>query len=72
LVSWLTSQLGWSVQAGKVQEGLEIGWQFQAPHGPVRVRIRRLPEGPAEVLTLRLEYQSSGKPGALFSLSEWA
>ena len=31
------------VQAGKVQEGLEIAWQFQAPHGLVRVHIRRRP-----------------------------
>jgi glucose-6-phosphate dehydrogenase assembly protein OpcA len=68
LVSWLTSRLGWTVQAGKVQEGLEIGWQFQAPHGAVRVRIRRLPEGPegpAEVLTLRLQCLLGGKPGAV-------
>jgi glucose-6-phosphate dehydrogenase assembly protein OpcA len=65
LVSWLTSRLGWTVQAGKVQEGLEIGWQFQGSHGAVRVRIRRLPEGPAEVLTLRLQYLLGGKPGAV-------
>jgi glucose-6-phosphate dehydrogenase assembly protein OpcA len=65
LVSWLTSQFGWTVQAGNVQEGQEISWQFQAPHGAVRVRIRRLPEGPAEVLTLRLQYLLGGKPGAV-------
>ena len=65
LVSWLTSRLSWTVQAGKVQEGLEIGWQFQAPHGAVRVRIRRLPEGPPEVLTLRLQCLLGGKPGAV-------
>jgi glucose-6-phosphate dehydrogenase assembly protein OpcA len=65
LVSWLTSQLGWTVQAGKVEEGREITWQFEAPHGLVPVRIRRLPEGPAEVLLLRLQCRLSGTPGAV-------
>jgi glucose-6-phosphate dehydrogenase assembly protein OpcA len=65
LVSWLTSQLGWQVQAGKVQQGLEIAWQFQAPHGLVRVRIRRLPEGASEVLLLRMQCQLAGTPGAV-------
>jgi glucose-6-phosphate dehydrogenase assembly protein OpcA len=65
LVSWLTSQLGWTVQAGKVQQGLEITWQFEAPHGKVRVRIRRLPAGPPEVLTLRLQCLLGRKPGAV-------
>jgi len=65
LVSWLTCQLGWQVQAGKVQQGLEIAWQFQAPHGLVRVRIRRLPEGASEVLLLRMQCQPAGTPGAV-------
>ncbi len=65
LVSWLTSQLGWQVQAGKVQQGLEIAWQFQAPHGFVRVRIRRLPVGASEVLLLRMQCQLAGAPGAV-------
>jgi glucose-6-phosphate dehydrogenase assembly protein OpcA len=65
LVSWLTSQLDWTVQAGKVEEGREIIWQFEAPHGLVSVRIRRLPEGPAEVLLVRLQCRLSGTPGAV-------
>lgn len=65
LISWLTSQLGWRVQAGKVQLGLEISWQFQAPHGPVQVRIRRLAEGPSEVLLVRMQCQLAGTPGAV-------
>jgi glucose-6-phosphate dehydrogenase assembly protein OpcA len=65
LVSWLTSQYGWQVQAGKIQVGLEIAWQFQAPHGLVTVRIRRLPEGPSEVLLLRLQCLVAGVPSAL-------
>ncbi len=65
LVSWLTSQLGWQVEAGKVQQGLEIAWQFQAPHGLVRVRIRRLPQGPAEVLLVKMQCRLGGTPGAV-------
>jgi hypothetical protein len=65
LVSWLTSQLGWQVQAGKVQQGLEIAWQFRAPHGLVRVRIRRLPQGAPEVSLLRLQCQLAGTAAAV-------
>jgi len=65
LVSWLTSQLGWKAQAGKIEQGLEIAWQFQAPDGPVRVRIRRLPEGPSEILLLRLQCNLAGVPSAV-------
>jgi glucose-6-phosphate dehydrogenase assembly protein OpcA len=65
LVSWLASRLGWRVQAGKVQPGVEIGWQLDAPHGPLRVRIRRLAEGPSEVRRVRLACTLDGKPGAL-------
>jgi glucose-6-phosphate dehydrogenase assembly protein OpcA len=65
LVSWLTLQLNWEVEGGKVQQGVEIGWQFKAPHGKVRVRIRRLAEGPSEVLLLRLRCLISGTPGAV-------
>jgi glucose-6-phosphate dehydrogenase assembly protein OpcA len=65
LVSWLTSQLGWRVQAGNVQEGTEIAWRFETPHGVVRVRIRRLPQGPPEVLLLRLTCKLGGAPGAV-------
>jgi glucose-6-phosphate dehydrogenase assembly protein OpcA len=65
LVSWLTSQFGWQVQAGKVQQGLEIVWQFKAPHGLVRVRIKRLPQGAPEVSLLRLQCQLAGTAGAI-------
>jgi hypothetical protein len=53
------------VQEGKVEQGLEIVWQFQAPHGPVRVRVHRLPEGPAEVRLLGVQCLLGGTPGAV-------
>jgi glucose-6-phosphate dehydrogenase assembly protein OpcA len=54
LVSWLASRLAWKVQLGKVQPGVEITWQVVAPHGLLKVRIKRLSEGPSEVRKVRL------------------
>jgi glucose-6-phosphate dehydrogenase assembly protein OpcA len=45
LLSWLASLLGWQVETGRVQPGVEMDWQFQARQGPVRVRIVRLEDG---------------------------
>lgn len=45
LVSWLASRLGWSVQAGHLEPGVELSWQFMAAHGPVRVRVERWDDG---------------------------
>ncbi len=42
LVSWLAARLGWQVETGRVQPGIEMVWQFQARQGPIRVRIVRL------------------------------
>jgi glucose-6-phosphate dehydrogenase assembly protein OpcA len=54
LVSWLAARLGWQVQLGKVEPGVEIAWQVVAPHGLLRVRIRRLADGPSEVRRVRI------------------
>lgn len=54
LVSWLAYRLGWTVQLGKVEPGVEIAWQVVAPHGLLRVRIRRLADGPSEVRRVRI------------------
>jgi glucose-6-phosphate dehydrogenase assembly protein OpcA len=72
LVSWLTSQLGWKVGAGKVEQGLELAWKFEAPHGAVRVRIHRLPDGPSEVRLLGLQCLLEGNPGAVMICPEEA
>jgi glucose-6-phosphate dehydrogenase assembly protein OpcA len=65
LVSWLASRLGWEVQAGSVQPGVEITWQVLTPHGPLRVRIRRQAEGPTQLRRMRLACVLDGKPCAL-------
>jgi glucose-6-phosphate dehydrogenase assembly protein OpcA len=65
LVSWLSQRLGWTVQGGKVQTGVEIGWRFARANGELRVRIRRLEQGPAEIHRIRIACAIDGKPGAL-------
>jgi glucose-6-phosphate dehydrogenase assembly protein OpcA len=65
LVSWLASRCGWRVQAGKLSPGVEFAWQVQAPHGSLRVRIRRLADGPSEIRMVRIAWNKNGVPGAL-------
>jgi glucose-6-phosphate dehydrogenase assembly protein OpcA len=65
LVSWLAARLGWRVQTGKVEPGVEIAWQLKGPHGNIRVRIRRLSEGPSELRRVRLACKLDGTPAAL-------
>ena len=70
LMSWLAARLGWKVQAGREQGGKELSWQAQAPHGALRLRIRRLDEGPPEVRRVRIACLLGGKPGALDILAD--
>src|SRR5262249_18293750 len=65
MVSWLAARLGWRVQQGRVQPGVEIGWDAEAPHGRLRVRIHRLAEGPSEVRRVRIACHLDGTPTAL-------
>jgi glucose-6-phosphate dehydrogenase assembly protein OpcA len=65
LVSWLAARLGWRVQAGKVEPGVEIVWNLSAPHGSLRVRIRRLPDGPSNLRRVRIAYKLDGAPAAM-------
>jgi glucose-6-phosphate dehydrogenase assembly protein OpcA len=70
LVSWLSRRLGWSVRTGKVDPGVEIAWRFAAPQGDVRVRIRRLEQGPPEIRRIRIAGRLEGKPAALIVVVE--
>ena len=64
LAGWLVSRLGWQVEGGLFQEGEEISWQFRTKMRMARLRIRRLPEGTAEIHHMRLACTLEGKPGA--------
>src|SRR5262249_39689427 len=70
LVSWLACRLGWQVQLGRVQPGVEITWQVVAPHGLLRVRIRRLAEGPSEGRKVRIACTLRGAPQMINTASE--
>ncbi len=70
LLSWLAARLGWKVQAGKVDPNVEMAWQFQAPQGGVRFRIKRLESGPPEIKGMRIRCVLDGKPVTLDLVSE--
>jgi glucose-6-phosphate dehydrogenase assembly protein OpcA len=70
LVSFLAQRLGWQVLTGRVQPNVEIAWRFMAPSGELRVRIRRLEQGPPEIRRLRIECALQGQPAALELLAQ--
>jgi glucose-6-phosphate dehydrogenase assembly protein OpcA len=65
LGSWMASRLGWRIQDARIQLGVEIVAQVAAPHGQLRLRLRRLAEGHAEIRKVRIACTLEGKPGAL-------
>jgi len=62
LASWLASRLGWKVQTARVQPGVEIAWQFLTAHGPVKIKIRRHPEGQTTIRHVRVICKLHDKP----------
>ncbi len=72
LVSWLAARVGWRVQTGNVQQGVEMAWHFQAPQGDVRFRIKRLENGSPEVQGMRIRCVLDGKPVTLDLSAEGA
>ena len=54
LVGWLACRLGWRPEGGKVAAGTEVTWRFLSARGPVSVTVRRLPEGPPEIRSVRV------------------
>jgi glucose-6-phosphate dehydrogenase assembly protein OpcA len=62
LVSWLATRLGWRVQGGKIETGVELAWDCEGRHCPVRLRIRRLQEGPPSIRHLSIACTLNGKP----------
>lgn len=70
LASWLASRLRWSYRANKVRPGVEIAFQFLAAHGPVRLRIDRLPDGPSAIRRVRVMRGFEGQDGGVEFVSE--
>jgi glucose-6-phosphate dehydrogenase assembly protein OpcA len=65
LAGWMASRLGWKIQASKLKPNVEIAFQILAPHGSLRLRIDRLPDGPSEIRRVRIACALDGKLGAL-------
>jgi glucose-6-phosphate dehydrogenase assembly protein OpcA len=72
LLSWLAARVGWRVQHGKVRQGVEMAWQFQAPQGDVRFCIKRLEQGPPEIKGMRIRCCLENKPVTLHLACETA
>lgn len=70
LVSWLASRLGWHVQQGRVQPGVEFAFQVRAPHSALAIRINRLPEGRSEIRRVRITCRLEGQPVAILILPD--
>ncbi len=70
LASWFGSRLGWRVKAGRFDPGVEIAWQIETPHGPVRLRIDRHAEGPQVIERVRIACEIEGQPTALNLVNE--
>jgi glucose-6-phosphate dehydrogenase assembly protein OpcA len=65
LMSWLTGQLGWKVQTGRVEPGVEMIWRFHGPTGEPLLRIHRTEDGPPEIQRIRIGFQIDKRDAAL-------
>jgi glucose-6-phosphate dehydrogenase assembly protein OpcA len=65
LAGWMARLLGWKIQAGRMQQNVEMAWTVQARHGDVVVRIKRLEQGPPEVRRVRMIGTLAGQPAVL-------
>lgn len=65
LAGWMAARIGWKIQASKLRPNVEIAFQMLAPHGPLRLRIDRLADGPSELRRVRFACAIEGKLGAL-------
>jgi glucose-6-phosphate dehydrogenase assembly protein OpcA len=65
LASWLSTRLGWKLRGGRSKDGTEMAWQFAGPRGDVRVRVKRLDQGPPEVRRARVACTLEGRAAAL-------
>jgi glucose-6-phosphate dehydrogenase assembly protein OpcA len=65
IAAWMASRLGWKVQARRIQPNVEISWNVLGPNGLLRLRIRRLDDGPSRLRRVRIACSLCGESGAL-------
>ncbi len=69
LIGWLANRLGWRAMGGKVAPGVEVTWGFMSARGPVRVTVRRHPDGEPVLRELVISWTGpTGHAGARFAL----
>jgi len=49
LLGWIARCLGWRLRDGRMRPGVDIAWTFESGSEPVRVTVRRLPEGSPQI-----------------------
>lgn len=62
LVSWLAIRLGWRVEEGEIEPGVDVEWLFHTANGKVKAQVNRLAEGTSEIQRLRIHCQINGHP----------
>lgn len=70
LASWLAARLGWQINKGRFEPGVQVVWQCQAPHGLMRLHIHRLADRPSEITRVRIACAINGTPVALSFVAE--
>ncbi len=65
LAGWMASRVGFKIQASKLKPNVEVAFQLLGPHGALRLRIDRLPDGPSELRRVKFACAIDGKLGAL-------
>ncbi|MEN8261409.1 MAG: glucose-6-phosphate dehydrogenase assembly protein OpcA [Pseudomonadota bacterium] len=69
LLGWLACQLNWQPLTCKAEGGVKLHWRFQAPHGTIRVTVRRLTEGEPYVYRFQCGWRDGGdKQSAVFAM----
>ncbi len=65
IAGWIASRLGWSYQASRLRDNVEIAFQVRAPHGWVTLRIDRNPDGPSAIHKVRVACGFEGQDGVM-------
>jgi glucose-6-phosphate dehydrogenase assembly protein OpcA len=70
LLARVARHLGWQPTSSRVDPGVEMVWHFRGASTEAWGRLRRLSDGPSEVLRMRITCKISGQPAVLNMYSE--
>jgi glucose-6-phosphate dehydrogenase assembly protein OpcA len=60
LIGWLARCLSWQLRDGSIRPNIDVTWTFESASGPVRVTIRRLPEGSPQIREIAMHANPGG------------